>query len=70
MTMSTDIYFKSTKTTKGRNIGDNLNRTQKVKEEMQIIKHPKMKNPYKNYIATESERAIYERYLLELKGSR
>ena len=60
--MTTDIYFKSTR--------DNLNRTQKVKEEMQIIKHPKMKNPYKNYIATESERAIYERYLLELKGSR
>ena len=37
---------------------------------MQIIEHPKKKNLYKNYIATESERAIYERYLLELKGSR
>ena len=37
---------------------------------MQIIEHPKKKNLYKNYIATESEGAIYERYLLELKGSR
>ena len=50
MTISTNIYFKSTKITKGRNIGDNLNRTQKVKEDRcKSLKTQKRKRHTKTY---------------------